>query len=213
MDERRLTVFNNKTGEIEEDVTFEGGYNVTYQNNRNEGAIYRIRKLNNAHYGEKHWIMNYRYAPIAVALINKFPEFQHIADEEYKILFIEDLRYSDPGNGKHQWQARIKKCSTDYLGATGYNYIIETRRYFTKHMTKEQITALIYHELRHIAFDGTLQHHDIEDWSNLVATLGKNWSAINAEIPDILSDDFEEDAWANVMPTVRQINLFEESTR
>ena len=207
MQEKRLQVIDTKTGVIEQDVTFDGGYNITYQNNRNDGAIYRIHNLNNARYGNKHWIMNYKYETIARALILKFPEFGHLLESEVKFLFIEDTDYTDPENGKYQWKARIKKCSSDFVAATGYNYIIETRRWFISQMKMEQVIAVIYHELRHIALDGTLMHHDIEDWSNMVATLGKNWTDKRAEIINILSDEFDHEDWAKVMPTVQQLTF------
>lgn len=209
MSGKRLQVINTDTGKVETDIEFEGGYNVCFQNNRNDGGIHWIRRLNNARYGEKHWIMNYKYAPIANTLLQKFSELAHIVDEGYKILFIEDIKYKEPDTGKWQWQARIKKASTDFLGATGYQYIIETRRYYTKSMSEAQIAALIYHELMHIDVDGTLRHHDIEDWSNLVATLGKNWDAYRADIKNITDDDFDTDSWAEVMPIRKQLTLFE----
>ncbi|WP_406244149.1 putative metallopeptidase [Tissierella carlieri] len=40
---------------------------------------------------------------------------------------------------------------------------LKTRKYFIERMQREQIIALIYHELIHIREDGDMVKHDIED--------------------------------------------------
>ena len=77
--------------------------------------------------------------------------------------------------------------------------------HYIERMSQEQIIALIYHELRHIGPDGDLRDHDIEDWDNMVATLGKDWNSTKAEVKDLLSDDF---IWRSLEPTGKQLNLF-----
>ena len=87
----------------------------------------------------------------------------------------------------------------------GYDYILETRNYFIEKMSREQIIALIYHELRYIDGSGELQPHDIEDWSNMVATLGKDWATTKAEIKNLIDDDI---IWRELEPAAKQLDIF-----
>jgi hypothetical protein len=67
---------------------------------------------------------------------------------------------------------------------------MEIKQFYMEKMSKEQLIATIYHELRHIDTDGEIKPHDIEDWDNMVATLGKNWVGTKADIINILDDEF-----------------------
>ena len=79
-------------------------------------------------------------------------------------------------------------------------------------MSREQLILLIYHELRHIGHDeGKIIHHDVEDWSNIVATFGTAWSTTKEEIINIIDDEFESENWMQIMPTRRQITLFDKA--
>lgn len=207
MGTKRLKVVNEQTGEVEEDISFSGGYNILYSSHEDDGYIRKILKLKNAKFGKKSWIVNEFYEPIARALIHKFEEtFKHL--NKSRILFIEDREW-EPQNASWNWKARIKKVSDQFKEATGYDYIIETRGYYTSEMTREQLVLLIYHELKHVGLDGKLIHHDIEDWGNIVATFGREWHEGTQEVINILSDEFETDAWMQIMPTRRQLTLFE----
>lgn len=72
-------------------------------------------------------------------------------------------------------------------------------------MQKEQIIALIYHELRHIDKFGDLQPHDIEDWGNMVATLGKDWSTTQGSIKNLIEDEI---IWQDLEPIAKQLDIF-----
>ncbi|PHV69223.1 hypothetical protein CS063_16915 [Sporanaerobium hydrogeniformans] len=210
MGQKRLTVVDEQTGEVKEDISFNGGYNIMYTNYHDEGRVAKILKLDNAMFSKKHWIMNEWYKPIARELIYKFKELQHIA--EYKILFIEDRKW-EPGAAAYNWKARIKKTNLEFEAGTGYDYILETRKYYTEKISKEQLVLMIYHELRHIGKDGEIIHHDIEDWSDIVATFGTHWHVKGQEILSILDEEFGEDDWMQVMPTRRQITLFDKVSK
>lgn len=80
-----------------------------------------------------------------------------------------------------------------FKAMTGYYWVIETKNWYTKDMSREQIVALMYHELRHIGRLGELVPHNIEDWSNMIATLGTDWATSKSDIDDILADDFKWD--------------------
>lgn len=203
---KKLQIFNKDTGEILEEKEFSGGYHVIYTNLEDMGKLRHIRKLDNAKFGDKHWIKNWIYRPIAEKLIKKFPELKHI--NPYKILFIEDMEWEKPDSikPKRHWQARISKSNKQFAAMTGYDYILETRNYYIEKMSREQIVALIYHELRHIDQYGDLQPHDIEDWDNMIATLGKDWSSTKAGIKNLIDDSI---LWEELEPVAKQLDIFE----
>ncbi|TCO79112.1 putative metallopeptidase [Marinisporobacter balticus] len=198
-----LKVINKENGELLEDLTFDGGYNIIFTNLSDGGNLRRIRKLDNGKFGDKHWIKNYQYRPTALRLVDKFKELNHI--DPYKILFIEDMEW-EPGTAKNPWIAKTKLANKEMREMLGYEYILEIRNYYIERMQREQIVALLYHELLHIDKDGSLKNHDIEDWGNLVATLGKDWATTKARIKDILDEEFE--VWNQLEPVAKQLNMF-----
>ncbi|QZY56687.1 putative metallopeptidase [Crassaminicella profunda] len=200
---KELKVVDIESGEIIEKLQFDGGYNIIFTNLSDGGNLRKIRKLDNARFGDRHWIKNYQYRPIALRLVDKFNELNYI--DPFQILFIEDMEWQ-PGTAKNPWIARIKIANKEMKDMLGYEYILEVRNYYIDRMQREQIIALIYHELRHIDKDGALINHNIEDWSNLVATLGKDWATTQAKIKDILDEGFEE--WDELDSVAKQLNMF-----
>ena len=200
---KKLRITDDNTGEIILEKEFSGGYHLIYTNINDSGKLHHIRELDNGKFGYKHWIKNFVYRPIAERLIAKFEELKHIKPSN--ILFIEDMEYEDPKNGKRQWMARISKANKQFTAMTGYDYILETRNYFIERMKREQIIALIYHELRHIDEFGDIQLHDIEDWNNMIATLGSDWATTQAKIKNLLEDEI---LWIELEPLAKQIDMF-----
>lgn len=153
--------------------------------------------------------INESYRPIAKALIKKYPELKHIAVES--ILFVEDTESTKKNKGHivfAQISAIQKKWSDIVYQATGqpFEYLMEMFKINTAMMSREQIIALIYHELRHIGKDGSLKDHEINDWTNMVEKLGVNWNVTKGSIPDLLTDGVD---WESIEgPT----NLFPAET-
>ncbi|CAH2213501.1 putative metallopeptidase [Tepidibacter aestuarii] len=201
---RKLIIMDKDTGEELERVEFTGGYNIAITNIHDGGNLRFIRTLDNAKYGSKHWIKNYTYRFIADKLVEKFKELEHVRPKS--ILFIEDMEW-EPGASKQPWMAKIKKANKELQYMLGYEYVLETRNYYIERMSTSQIIGILYHELRHIDKDGDLINHDIEDWGNMVATLGKDWATTKEAIQNILDDDFE--GWNDLRKAGRQINMFE----
>ncbi|NBI08261.1 putative metallopeptidase [Senegalia massiliensis] len=202
---KNLIVVDTNTGEKIEEIEFSGGYNISYTNLTDSGKIRNIRKLNNSKFGEKHWIKNYIYKSISIKLVEKFKELKHVRPN--KILFIEDIYWQKPDSikPKKHWMARIKKANKQLESMLGYEYILETRSYYTEMMQKEQLIALIYHELRHIDEYGDIKEHDVEDWDNMIATLGKDWATTKAQIPNLIDDYID---WNSLEKRAKQMNLF-----
>ncbi|TCX51962.1 hypothetical protein C1I38_08170 [Dehalobacter sp. 12DCB1] len=85
--------------------------------------------------------------------------------------------------------------------------MMELKQFYLEKMSKDQLIATIYHELRHIDTDGDIKPHDIEDWDNMVATLGKNWVGTKADIINILDDEFP--GWNELRRVGQQISIFD----
>jgi len=145
------------------------------------------------------------YRPIAAALQEKFKkELQWVPVKN--ILFIENQEDEKKKNNKIVC-AQISKVPEKWADIvyqiTGkhYEYMMEIFRENIGHMNREQIVALIYHELRHIQLipgDAPkigLVGHDVEDWQEMIEKLGAGWNATLTEIPDLLDKDV---TWENI---------------
>lgn len=138
------------------------------------------------------------YRPIAEALVAKFSELSHIPVKN--MLFIENSESAPSRRGRYtlaqigpvpgMWSEIIEQLT----GAKVY-WWMEIFKKRTKDLSREQIIALVYHELRHVGRGGGLVGHDIEDWSVMVNTFGTGWNHSGAKLPDLL--DFDVD-WSTI---------------
>lgn len=150
--------------------------------------------------------INESYRSIAAALIKKYPELKHIAVES--ILFVEDTESLKKNKGQTvfaQISSIPEKWSDIVYQTSGqpFDYLMDIYKFNIMQMSREQIIALVYHELRHIAIDGSLKGHDIEDWTNMIEKLGVDWNVTQGVIPDLLADgvDWESiEGPANLFP-------------
>lgn len=202
MSEMLITVTDLKSGEVLVKETVKGYQLQVVKPNSN--VIKRVGRLSNGSITDKDWIKNDMYGHIAELLVEKFVELAHI--NVNKILFLEDVQWELKAPGKRQWMARASKANAWLTNTWGYRFVIQFRRYFTEKMSEEQLIALIYHELRHIGYYDEIIPHDIEDWSNMVATMGKDWTDANSSIIDILDDEFP--GWQD-FKVPRQQKLFD----
>jgi predicted metallopeptidase len=144
------------------------------------------------------YFINESYRPIAKALIEKYEELRHIAVNE--ILFVDDnespkrkggsIVFAQMGLVPDKWTDVIYQIT-----GRRFAYMLEVFKVNTALMSREQIIALIYHELRHIGVDGKLRNHDIEEWTNVLEKLGANWNSTRSAIPNILDDGIN---WENI---------------
>jgi hypothetical protein len=143
------------------------------------------------------YAINEAYRPIAEGLVKKYPELRHIAPAA--IIFIDNTEGSGKSRDKYKSAQTGKlpeKWSDVIHQLTGrrFDYYIEFFKRNIEQMSREQIVALVYHELRHIGPDGEIIHHDIEDWANMHYKLGANWASTRATIPDLLADGVDWDS-------------------
>lgn len=148
--------------------------------------------------------VNEAYRPIAVSLCKKFPELKHVPTGS--ILFL-DLTEAKGVTNNKIINAQISKMPEKWheiiyqLTGRRFQYYMEFFQRNIGHMSKEQIILLIYHELRHVGMDGSLVHHDIEEWANMYHRLGVDWSATKRKLPDLLDTEVDWDS-------IKQTNLF-----
>lgn len=143
------------------------------------------------------YFINEAYRSIAQALVEKYPELKHIAVNG--ILFIENTEdmkkknntivFGQIGLVPGKWNEIIYQ-----MIGRNFFYMIEIFKINTSVMSREQLIALIYHELKHIGKDGKLESHDIEDWINMIEKLGGSWNSTRASIPNILDDGVDWDS-------------------
>lgn len=142
------------------------------------------------------YMINESYRFIAEALKSKFKELKRVPVKN--ILFLDNLTQKKNSRGKTvfadmskipgKWQHILEQTTGFYFG-----FILTVYKRNIAHMSRSQIVALIYHELRHIQ-NGDVVGHDIEDWHEMHSKLGYNWATTMGDIPDLLSDSVDWDS-------------------
>jgi len=170
-------------------------------------------------FGGKYKI-NENYRPIAAALISKFPELMYVPVDN--ILFIENMEdkrkknngivYAQISKMPGKWEEIIYQITKKQ-----FEYMLEIFKENTEGMSRAQITALIYHELKHIQLVRSDQgpkidivRHDVEDWFNMVEKLGTNWASTKGSIPNLLDEDVNWESIegpANLFPAETSLKL------
>ncbi|MHB8124670.1 MAG: putative metallopeptidase [Desulfitobacteriaceae bacterium] len=164
--------------------------------------------------------INESYRPIAESLKAKFKELEYVPVKN--ILFIENAEdkrkknnsiiYAQISKMPGKWEEIIYQITGKY-----FEYMLEIFKENTIAMSREQIVALIYHELKHIQLvklkDGPkvdIIRHDVEDWFNMVEKLGVNWASTKGSIPNLLDEDINWESIegpANLFPAETSLKL------
>lgn len=145
------------------------------------------------------YFINESYRPIASALVKKFDEISHVMVGN--ILFVEDQVSVKKKAGKTifaQVSQVPEKWDDIIYQITGkhFAYMMEIYKFNIVNMSREQVYALIYHELKHIDRDGSIKGHDIEDWTNMIEKLGADWGTTRNNIPNLLDENVD---WESIM--------------
>ena len=143
-------------------------------------------------------ICNGRVKPVADQLIKKYEELRHI--DSSKILFVVNHR---SGGGKRRIVLAKTTRVTDkwrdvlyQLGACSYFYVIEFIGKTTACLDENQMTALIYRELRMIGPEGQIVAPDINDWWQVLSGLGRHWFYPDSSCPNLLDENVD---WRKLM--------------
>jgi len=138
------------------------------------------------------WLINDAYRPIATQLCTKFDnEIGHINTRT--VLFLDDRESKAITKGRKTFAATGKvpamwNETIEQLTGWNFSHFIVFYKKNMELMSREQVCALVYHELRHIGLEGDLKPHHIEDWVEMIEKLGVNWAVTRASIPDLLDD-------------------------
>lgn len=149
------------------------------------------------------YFINEAYRPIAEQLKEKF-------FDELKWVPVNNMLFVDRQETKQKHAnkvvcAQVSKVPVRFqeiiyqLSGRYFAFMIEIFKANTAHMSRAQIVALLYHEMRHIQLvttpnssDIKIVGHDIEDWSNMIEKLGVDWNSTKRPIPDLLDDSITD---------------------
>ncbi len=140
-----------------------------------------------------------KYKPVAQKLIEKFDELRHV--DPQSLLFVMNKK----GSGKHNKKVILAKTSKVppkwqeimfQLGSPSYFYLIEFFEKSVAVLDENQMTALIYRELRRIDLNGNIGNPDIHEWYQIFVGLGRHWFYPDATCPDLLAEEVD---WHNLM--------------
>jgi hypothetical protein len=161
------------------------------------------------------FVINENYRPIAEALKNKFQELEVV--QVNSIIFIDNTETKKKINNSIVY-AQVGKIPEKYKDIiyqfTGkyFSFMIEVFKENTVEMSREQMIALIYHELRHIQLvrkknsaEITIVSHEVNDWLNMIEKLGVNWNNPKSDIPNLLDNNINWDSITGPM------NLFQDN--
>lgn len=116
-----------------------------------------------------------------------------------KIAFLSNSEDMPKSKGR-ECMAKTFRISARYAFLTGYSHVIEFYPLNCGHLTNNQLTVLLYHELLHIGEEGRIQGHDVEEFGEVIDSFGRTvLDCKRDDIPDILDEDFD---WKLRRPTL-----------
>lgn len=137
------------------------------------------------------FLINEAYRDIAEGLREKVPAVGHVPVP--RILFVDNI----DGTGKSLNQrksAQIQKIPLmwkeiiEQMTGKGFDYVMQFYKANIQEMSKDQVTILVLHEMRHVGTEGEIIHHDIQEFSDILQRVGFNWGTTKRKLPDLLSD-------------------------
>lgn len=157
------------------------------------------------------YFINEAYRPIAEQLCRKYPELGHILTEN--ILFYDNRSTKAKSNGKPV-HAKTRPLpgmvaeTIEMMTGHHFSHFITFFRQNNEDMSQEQITALVYHELRKIGPEGEIVEYDIKDWVEMIDKLGPAWAETKSCIPNLLDESIV--SWNDIQG---QPALFQNETK
>ena len=143
------------------------------------------------------YFINEAYRPLAERLVAKYSELEWAPVQN--ILFVENTEDKRKQNNKTIY-AKVSKVPGRWeeiihqITGKQFSFMIEIFKENCQGMSREQVIALLYHELRHIQLvvgqtKVDIVGHEIDDWANMIEKLGVNWAETKAIIPDLLDEN------------------------
>jgi len=127
---------------------------------------------------------------MAERLISAYPqEFGHI--EFDRVLFYQEITGEPDKGGSAARCRKIQPIFRQALADAGVeaDWIIEFYSAATADKGERWLAILMFHELRHIGFDGKLVKHDLEDFIQVLQLAGILWyTTEEKDLPDIITE-------------------------
>jgi len=145
-------------------------------------------------------ICNARYKPLAESLIRKYDELRHIDPDS--LLFVLNRKSSGKSRRSKVLLAQTYKIPAKWqeiiyqLGGLSYFFLIEFYEKSISVLDGNQMTALVYRELRRITLNGNVAAPDVHEWYQVLQGLGRHWFYPDATCPDLLADNVD---WKKLM--------------
>ncbi|MBQ9387914.1 MAG: hypothetical protein IJU01_04550 [Lachnospiraceae bacterium] len=117
-------------------------------------------------------------------LIQSEPLLRHVKNSKAKIMYLESDAKRKRGRDKLVY-GQCEKVSPKNRWAITADFLIVLYAPNIEGLNEKQIEILLFHELLHIGVeeqeDGTedyyLRNHDVEEFEEILAAYGKNWSS------------------------------------
>lgn len=121
-------------------------------------------------------------------IISAMPELHIIRDFDIKIGYVRS--YEAKRDKGRLIYADCRKVRGTYTAYLPFDFIITFYEPNVYHMSDNQKKILMLHELRHIGIGERgfrIEHHDVEDFKDILHKFGIDWNGFNQEVPDILN--------------------------
>lgn len=118
-----------------------------------------------------------RLSKIATKVIRDCDRLKHLDDPRCRIAYQTSDQAKKSGN--KIIYADTERVKGKYKALMPYDFVITFYWPNCENLTEEKLEKLMYHELRHVGFDGdckfTIIPHDVEDFRDVIDRWGIDW--------------------------------------
>lgn len=118
-----------------------------------------------------------RLSKIAAKVIAEYADLNHLGDPNCRIAY----QTSDQAkkSGSKIVYADTERVKAKYKALMPYDFVITFYWPNCENLTEDKLEMLMYHELKHVGFDGdssfTIIPHDVEDFRDVIDRWGVDW--------------------------------------
>ena len=118
-----------------------------------------------------------RLAALAAKVISGHPNLQHLDDENCRIAY-QTADFAKK-SGEKLVYADTERVKDKYKGLMPWDFVVTFYWPNCEILTDDRLEKLMYHELRHVGFNGdgtySIIPHDVEDFRDVIDTWGLDW--------------------------------------
>lgn len=122
-------------------------------------------------------------------VIMAMPELHIIPDFNIRVGYVRSHE-AKQGKGNKAIMADCRKVNGTYTAYLPFDFIVTFYEPNTYHMSENQKKILMLHELKHIGVGEKgfkIEHHDVEDFVDILYRFGIEWNGFDQDVPDILA--------------------------